>query len=522
MQLGESSGAVDTFYYLANFQAMIETLQRRDGDLLAPEERRFIVDFYELPREARALLVRMVMRKGPLFRASRLAYAEIADAGAAALPLLGLRWIDDRPDLTLAELFQLFGKAQVAGYLGLPKHRLKETKSALLASLRDALPERQPLHNWCAEPDTVYRLDVGPVCLRLRLMFFGNFRQDLSEFILADLGVFRYESIWLHAESRPFRTRRHVDDFHGLYRCREMLHNGIEPAEIEEALPPPIGDCDWLEDRREKLRFQIARAYERAGKTDRAASIYSTCSYPEARARAARLSAAASGLRRRRSSDAVSVPAFELTLERPEDERSVEHVVLDHLLAAADEETLVLYVENALVNSLFGLLCWSAVFAPVPGAFFHPFHRGPADLSSAKFYDRRRREFAACFAQLQSGAYRDTILRRFAESHGIASPFVAWGLIDEPLLCTALACFPAEHLWLWFEYIVRDIRTNRAGFPDLVQFFPRSCRYRMIEVKAQGDRLQNNQRLCLEFMLKHQMPVSVCRVRWAGVAVQVT
>jgi VRR-NUC domain/Fanconi anemia-associated nuclease SAP domain len=522
MQLGESSSVADPFYYLANFQAMIDTLQRRDGDLLAPEERRFIVDFYDLPREARALLVRMVMRKGPLFRASRLAYSEIADVGAAALPLIGLQWIDDRPDLGVADLFQLFGKVQVARYLGLPKHRLQETKSALLASLRDAHPERQPLHNWCAEPDTVYRLGVAAVCLRLRLMFFGNFRQDLSEFVLADLGVFRYESIGLHAESRPFPTRRHVDDFHGLYRCREMLHGGIEPAEIEDALPPPIKDCDWLEDRREKLRFQIARAYERAHKTDRAASIYSTCSYPEAQARAARLSGAASGRPRRLARDAVIVPAFELTLERPEEDRSVEHLVLDHLLAAANEETLVLYVENALINSLFGLLCWPAVFAPVPGAFFHPFHRGPADLSSAKFYDRRRREFSCCFAQLQSGAYRDAILRRFAQSQGIASPFVAWELIDERLLRTALACFPAEHLRLWFEYIVRDIRTNRAGFPDLVQFFPGSCRYRLIEVKAQGDRLQNNQRLCLEFMLRHQMPVSVCRVRWAGVAVQVT
>jgi hypothetical protein len=522
MQLGEPSSGADAFYYLANFQQMIETLQRRDGDLLAPEERRFIVDFDALPRESRALLVRMIMRKGPLFRASRLVYSEIADVGAAALPLIGLRWIDDRPGLTVADLLHLFDKARVIGYLGLPKHRSKEPKSALLASLRDALCARQPLHDWCAEPDTVYRLDVAPMCLRLRLMFFGNFRQDLNEFVLADLGVFRYESVWQHAESRPFRIRRHVDDFLGLYRCREMLHNGVEPAAIEDALPPPIGDCDWLEDRREKLRFQIARAYERVKRTDRAVSIYSTCSYPEAQSRAARLSGAVGGLLRRRPSDAVSVPTFELMLDRAEEDRSVEHLVLDHLRAAANEATLVLYVENALINSLFGLLCWSAVFAPVPGAFFHPFHRGPADLSSAKFYERRRREFAACFVQLQNGAYRDTILRRFAKSHGIASPFVAWGLIDEPLLRTALACFPAEHLRLWFEYIVRDIRTNRAGFPDLVQFFPRSCRYRLIEVKAQGDRLQNNQRLCLEFMLRHQMPVSICRVRWAGVAVQVT
>ena len=33
---------------------------------------------------------------------------------------------------------------------------------------------------------------VGDLCERLRLMFFGNLRQDWSEFVLADLGVFKY------------------------------------------------------------------------------------------------------------------------------------------------------------------------------------------------------------------------------------------------------------------------------------------------------------------------------------------
>src|SRR5690606_31738424 len=33
------------------------------------------------------------------------------------------------------------------------------------------------------------------------------------------------------------------------------------------------------------------------------------------------------------------------------------------------------YVENTLVNALFGLLCWDVLFAPLPGAFFHPFQR---------------------------------------------------------------------------------------------------------------------------------------------------
>ncbi|PJI51655.1 nuclease, partial [Methylobacterium radiotolerans] len=58
------------------------------------------------------------------------------------------------------------------------------------------------------------------------------------------------------------------------------------------------------------------------------------------------------------------------------------------------------YVENALINSLFGLLCWPAVFAPLPGAFFHPFQRGPADLEAPDFHARRQAQFEACLPSL--------------------------------------------------------------------------------------------------------------------------
>ncbi|HWS62052.1 MAG TPA: VRR-NUC domain-containing protein [Steroidobacteraceae bacterium] len=36
----------------------------------------------------------------------------------------------------------------------------------------------------------------------------------------------------------------------------------------------------------------------------------------------------------------------------------------------------------------------------------------------------------------------------------------------------------------------------------------------LIEVEAPGDRLQESQRRCFEFLLSHQVPVSLCRVRW--------
>jgi hypothetical protein len=173
------------------------------------------------------------------------------------------------------------------------------------------------------------------------------------------------------------------------------------------------------------------------------------------------------------------------------------------------------YVENALINSLFGLLCWDVVFLPLPGAFFHEFHAAPADLYTPEFHGRREREFAACFEQLATGEYRATIRRNFARKMGIQSAFVSWGWLTEKLLGVALDCLPPEHLEHCFHRILRDVKTNRAGLPDLIQFWPRERRYRMIEVKGPGDRLQDNQIRWLDYCASHGMPVSVCHVRWA-------
>src|SRR6202042_2434019 len=85
----------------------------------------------------------------------------------------------------------------------------------------------------------------------------------------------------------------------------------------------------------------------------------------------------------------------------PNPPQRVELAVSAHL---STPDAPVLYVENTLINSLFGLLCWNAIFAPLPGAFFHEFHAAPADLLEPDFRQRRSAMFAACFAQLESDA----------------------------------------------------------------------------------------------------------------------
>ncbi|HEV7816749.1 MAG TPA: VRR-NUC domain-containing protein, partial [Janthinobacterium sp.] len=94
--------------------------------------------------------------------------------------------------------------------------------------------------------------------------------------------------------------------------------------------------------------------------------------------------------------------------------------------------------------------------------------------------------------------------------------FVAWDILDQDLIGLALECIPPLHLKKWFERILLDIKSNRSGFPDLIQFWPAEKRYDMIEVKGPGDRLQDNQKRWIDYCARHGMPVSVCYLQWNG------
>jgi VRR-NUC domain. len=543
----------DPFYYLNNFQQVLAWLTQRYADVLSTDEQRFIEHFAALPRGAQGLLVRMVMRKGLRFRHSKLHYPEIGDIGAAVAPLLALGWVEKEAPIGLAELFEVLLKPEILLCLGHLIEQPKAKKTEWLQALDERLNQSQPFRAWCPQlDDRLYSLTIMNLCDRLRLMFFGNLYQDWSEFVLSDLGIFTYETVEFSAESRGLRSREDVDACLFLHDCQQRFEAGESLEEIVAQVNELSLDNPWLERRRGKLLFQIGQHGERIGDFALALGIYRACAYPGARLRMVRVlerigeyalalelgevamqapqSAAETQallrivprLRRKLGGPPVprslarEVERLELQLPRVDPTLSVEYHVQAHL---HDETAPVHYVENSLINSLFGLLCWPAIFAPLPGAFFHPFQRGPVDLLNEDFHARRAELFAACLAELDDGRYRQTIGRRYAEKRGVQSPFVFWGALSEPLLEQALDCLPAAHLKHWFDRLLLDIKANRAGMPDLIQFWPQHKTYRMIEVKGPGDRLQDNQLRWLEFCHEHQMPVAVCYVQWAESAI---
>ncbi|KAA5841943.1 VRR-NUC domain-containing protein [Pseudomonas chlororaphis] len=536
-------------YYLHNFQQVLAWLELRYADVLSPEERSFIDDFSALAQPSQALLVRMIMRKGCHFRTSRLVYEEIGDIRAAVAPLVRLGWVDEQAPLTLEELFNLLQKAEILHVFRAQIEQPKARKSDWLAALAPLFDEPRSLGQWCPDlEDGVCSLTVMALCDRLRLMFFGNLHQDWSEFVLADLGIFTYEKVEFRDDARALRSRADVEGFLYLEDCRQHFESGAALEEVLASIQAFASDNPWLQRRRAKLLFLLGQHCERLAEWPLAAAIYQACADPGARARLIRVFersgdypqalalAEAAALaphnaaeqqqllrllpRLRRKLGGPATPRggtqpmlrLDLSLPRVDPALSVEFHVQAHL---HEEQAPVHYVENSLINSLFGLLCWPAIFAPLPGAFFHPFQRAPADLLSEDFHSRRAELFQACLAELDDGRYAQTIRQRYLDKWGVQSPFVFWGALDEELLEQALACLPAEHLKHWFERLLQDIKANRAGMPDLIQFWPQQKTYRMIEVKGPGDRLQDNQLRWLEFCRQHQMPVAVCYVQWA-------
>ena len=551
-------------YYLVNFERVLAWIAARYDDLLDVDERGFLLAFPDLPQASRALLVRMLMRRGCLFRASRLVYEEIGCPLEAAAPLAKLGWVDADTPLTIDELFSIATRPELSRMLPHAPAGKPVRKAAWLDALRNDYPEPKRYGDWCigVEPatpagtliDTALRTTIDPLCDRLRLMFFGNLHQDWSEFVLADLGVYQYESVPFPASARAFRRRADIEAYMSLHRRREELDTLVDAGDIA-ALIANVNAIDiepdhaWLEARRAKLLYRIGNHAERLALWPVALDAYAHSSWPGARHRRVRvyerggcfpqaLQLASAALRepeseaesqrisrmlprlRRALGEPAPRPVRERAIERetlllpyPDDAFAVEYVVRDRLHTDAAP---VFYVENGLINSLFGLLCWEAIFEAVPGAFFHPFQRGPADLHAPDFQMRRADAFARCLAQLDGAAYRSTILRHFQTKAGVQSPFVFWGMLTPELVDVALDCLPASHLKAWFVRLLADIRENRSGLPDLIRFWPAERRYELIEVKGPGDKLQDNQIRWLRYCMAHGMPVRVLDVRWVG------
>ncbi len=195
-------------------------------------------------------------------------------------------WLDDRPLLGLVRAVCVVEESRAGGRVSADGAGARAAEVGAARGVERKLTvERRTFDAWgidrsdgdwrrhvgdarrAVDARSSYRVTILPLCERLRLMFFGNSDQVWSEFVLADLGIFQYEKVAVPPEARAFQTRRHIDDFHAIHRCRERFERDEPTAAVLEELPPRIEDNPWLESRRTKLLFRLAQRHEKSGRS---------------------------------------------------------------------------------------------------------------------------------------------------------------------------------------------------------------------------------------------------------------
>ena len=390
----------DPLYYLKNLQAVVTWVMTHHHDLLDAEELTTLQQLLQLSIPAQALLARMIIRKGELFRSDKLKYDEIPSSANALDELSKYGFINSNPLIAIEQIHKHCRRDELLNLLIAAGSALPQSakKSELLLALEtlDLATSASPLHAWWPEaPFSLVSLQCMSLFDRLRLMFFGNLHQDWSEFVLTELGRQVYEAVAFDPQFRAFGDRDDVNSYLALHQCQTALHEASDITAILPLLPERLSN-PWLEYRRQRLGFQMAQHAERAGDIPLAIELYTGNVLNEAKVRLYRVL-------EKHSDDSLAVihaieqdlqsplrletqvhlqrillrlsrkmgkpqprpkrqklPVVELSLSN--NDQRVEFAALDALTAEDQQEGF--YTENWLFTGLLGLLLWPVLFEP--------------------------------------------------------------------------------------------------------------------------------------------------------------
>jgi len=548
-----STPELEPHYYRNNFLALCDTVEDQYGDLLSGPEQAFLATYRALPFAAQCLYVRLISRVGPWFRESRLSYAELGAIPPLVDQLLEAGLVEVAAELWPSELGGLFTLAELQqAFAPLLDPPLPRGKAALLAAIEALELEGEQLLERVGELDR--QRVIAPCALEevalFQLLFFGNRRQSLTEFVLSDLGVARYYPYALDRRHRLFPDREALEEYLECATLSDTWYELRESGDIEQ-LPELVASLLGFEihypsseNRWYRLCNGAARDLERLGQPELAGRLYQRSNRHPARERRLRILERAADWRGalqlgeqiladpwceeehdaarrvlprvRRQLGMKPAPRSRddfarLDLELAREELPVELLAARHL---ESDWSAVRYVENSLMNSLFGLAFWEQIFMPIPGAFHNPFQGAPTDMFSPDFRTRRRQALAARLQALREAGPGPLLQEAWRSYQSFQCHWVDWRCLDQALLSEVLRLIPDRHLLAVWERMLFDPGENRRGFPDLLALGDAPGEYCLIEVKGPGDALQESQKRWLRFFRREDIPAAVAWVSW--------
>jgi Fanconi-associated nuclease 1 len=171
------------------------------------------------------------------------------------------------------------------------------------------------------------------------------------------------------------------------------------------------------------------------------------------------------------------------------------------------------HCEGRIVTTLFGLLFWDIIFAPISGAFETSYQTAPLDIFEDTFYHARECLIETRLDEICEGKARDIIeiVDNNHRERGTWCLGVRWDLfprddlleitevcVDSERLSrcmTFVQCFSGDALACLCRVLCEDYAQRGSGVPDLFlwNYTEKHCKF--VEVKGPGDKLQENQKV---------------------------
>lgn len=527
-------------YYISHFHELIDFLEEYYPPVFAPAHAAFLRDFRALPEDAQCAFVRMINRKGRLFRGADFAkYAEIVDVEAA---LAELRREGFARPVAPAD------KPEVIGYLTKPQLRAWLRKAGIPSPVSAAREELEQ-----AARAVHARLDLADVPVAgdllvqekteelryLLFLFFGTITDSLTLYTLRDLGVRKAGG--LRTDFKPRYTRlEHARADYFFAGARERLAEGVDDprAFLRECLAvenPPASARALRERLLLELAAQVAatdadlalealaQGREHPARETRARLLYKLGRKDECRAELEKILADpvcdeellfaedyfARKFDQRRVGyltaalrEAHEITLSDFYLKRPES--GVRDLFRERGLRAH-------FTENHLWTGLFGLLFWEELFNREDVAIHNPFERSPRDLVGPEFYERHAAAIEEKLALLHDlPAAERHVLRMVSENYGKLNDIFQW----RPNVVGIVLDFLRVSGDRDVAHVLRALarRFDGTGFPDLM--VEDAAGPRFIEVKAEGDAVRAGQLSKARLLKEAGFDVEILKVRW--------
>lgn len=173
------------------------------------------------------------------------------------------------------------------------------------------------------------------------------------------------------------------------------------------------------------------------------------------------------------------------------------------------------HTESGIWLTIFGLLMWDTIFADVPNVFRTRFQTSPLDLETDSFYEVRKSVIEPLLQKIQDGMAEEILITSWESHVRTACRGVNWDMHSLSELRVVVTCVGGPCLASICRHLAQDYRSWSSGMPDLLLWRfhgDYSGEAKLVEVKGPRDRLSEQQRAWLLFLMDSGFNAEVCRV----------